>query len=52
MQVDDLVVASRGMSAFKAAVLALVGLGSVSRACVQRAPCPVIVVRLPAAADK
>ena len=46
MQVDALVVASRGMGAFEAAMLALVGLGSVSKACVRRAPCPVIIVPL------
>ena len=33
-QVDDLTVGSQGMGAFKAGMLALVGMGSVSKACV------------------
>jgi hypothetical protein len=55
MQVDLVVLGSRGMGSFKRSLMNFVGLGSVSDYCVHNLPCPVLVIKaeaekLPAAA--
>lgn len=55
MQVDLVVLGSRGMGSFKRSLMGFVGLGSVSDYCVHNLACPVLVVKaepekLPAAA--
>ena len=47
LQVDMLVVGSRGMNAQKSSGPSAAGMGPVSKASMHRAPCPVIVVRMP-----
>ena len=49
VQVDALVVGAHGMGAFKAGTSAAARIGSVSHACVEQAPCPVVVARFPPA---
>lgn len=50
LQVDLVVLGSRGMGSFKRSLMGFVGLGSVSDYCVHNLPCPVLVVK--AEADK
>ena len=50
LQVDLVVLGSRGMGSFKRSLMSFVGLGSVSDYCVHNLPCPVLVIK--AEADK
>lgn len=50
LQINLVVLGSRGMGSFKRSLMSFVGLGSVSDYCVHNLPCPVLVVK--AEADK
>jgi hypothetical protein len=50
LQIDLVVLGSRGMGSFKRSLMSFVGLGSVSDYCVHNLSCPVLVVK--AEADK
>ncbi len=45
LQIDLMVLGSRGMGSFKRSLMSFVGLGSVSDYCVHNLACPVLVVK-------